>query len=141
MTPPPSFLDQVHIERLDDSRTAVTVVLPSSLVHDFRRFLESVSSLFHCADRKSPVDSLDAAEKRAALESEAERRLAAYHARLVKAFDDYTASGLDRKAAIKRVAADLRAVNHPWCCPDLVRSELVKLGRSGKSGGPRKVQP
>lgn len=143
MTPPQeSFLDRLSVSPVEDDLVAVTVYLPPDLVQDYRRFLESVSTFFQSVDRKTSAEAVkNRAVKRQAIEYNKQNNLAVYHERISKAFDYYTLAGLDRKEAIKRVAADLRADKHPWCCPELVRRELVKLGRGGKSGRPLKVQP
>lgn len=137
-----SPLDRFTIKTAADGLVAVTVLLPPDLVRDYCRFLESLADFFHTVDRKATIElaSLRAATQ-ATFHADGQRRLGEYRARLVTAFDTYTALGLDRKEAIKRVAADLRAESHPWCAVDLVRSQLVAAGRGGRAGRPLRVRP
>lgn len=143
MTPPQeSFLDRLSVSPAENDLVAVTVYLPPDLVHDYRRFLESVSTFFLNVERKASAEAVEVrAAKRQSIEYHGQQNLTLYHDRISKAFDEYTLAGLDRKEAIKRVAADLRASKHPWSCPELVKRELVKLGRGGQAGRPRKVKP
>lgn len=131
------ILDQMTVKPAANGLVAVTVLLPPDLVRDYCRFLESLADFFHTVDRKATIElaSLRAATQ-ATFHADAQRRLAEYRARLVTAFDVYTTRGLDRKEAIKRVAAELRAESHPWCGVDLVRSQLVTVGRGGRVGRP-----
>lgn len=141
MTQNYSPLDRFTIKPAPDGLFAVTVHLPHDLVRDYCRFLESLADFFHTVDRKSTIElASQRAAAQAAFHVEAQHRLAVYRARLVTAFDDYTARGLDRKETVKRIAAELRAENHPWCDVDLVRSQLVAAGRGGRAGRPRRVQ-
>lgn len=135
-----SPLDRFTINPAPDGLVAITVLLPPDLVRDYCRFLESLTDFFHTVDRKATIElASQRAAAQVAFHAEAQRRLAEYRARLVAAFDAYTACGLDRKEAVKRIAADLRVESHPWCGVDLVRSQLVAAGRGGRSGRPRRV--
>lgn len=137
MIPPLSFLhDKLTVKAVDDDRFAVTVVLPADLVRSYCLFLESLSSFFRFAHRQGTIDK--ALVTSGELDAEAEARKAAYRDRLVHAFDAYTAQGLDHKQTVKRIAADLRAENHPWRFTEQVRSTLVAAGRSGRPGRPRR---
>lgn len=141
MTQNYSPLDRFTIKPAPDGLIAVTVHLPSDLVRDYCRFLESLADFFHTVERKATIElASQRAAAQAAFHAEAQRRLSDYHIRLISAFDAYTACGLGRKEAAKRVAAaDLRAESHPWCDVDLVRSQLVAAGRGGRAGRPRRV--
>jgi hypothetical protein len=140
MTPSADFLkDFLTVTPAKDGRVAVTVLLPPDLVRDYCRFLESLASFFQTVNRKSTY--ADAEARSARLTPEQSAAAAAYASRVVAAYDQYTAAGLDRKTAIRRIAADLRAAKHPWCSPDLVRSQLVTSGRSGRPGRPRRCKP
>lgn len=140
MTPSADFLkDVLSVTPAKDGRVAVTVLLPPELVRDYCRFLESLASFFQTVKRQSSYATASA--RSAVLTPERSAAVDAYAARVVAAYDSYTAAGLDRKTAIRRVAADLRAVKHPWCSPDLVRAQLVASGRSGRSGRPRRGTP
>ena len=140
MTPSADFLkDSLTVTPAKDGRVAVTVLLPPELVRDYCRFLESLTSFFHTVNRKSHYAS--AQDRAADLSPVQSAAVAAYAARVVSAYDRYTSEGLTRKEAIRRIAADLRAVKHPWCSPDLVRSQLVASGRAGRSGRPRHGTP
>lgn len=133
--------DQITVKPAGDGRLAVTVLLSAELVRDYCRFLETLSSFFASVDRKATLERANVrAVANAALLAESNDTRAKYRARLVSSFDAYIGRGLDRKEAVKRVAADLRAESHPWCSPDLVRSELVAAGRGGRGGRPRQVR-
>jgi len=134
-------LDRFTIKPASDGLVAVTVHLPPDLVRDYCRFLESLADFFHTVDRKAKIERahVDTATRAAQVE-EGKQRLAEYDARLSTSYDAYLASGLDRKNATKSVASDLRRDNHPWSTFDLVRSRLVKLGRGGRAGRPRRAQ-
>lgn len=108
MTPPQdSFLDRLSVSPAEDDLVAVTVYLPPDLVKDYRRFLESVSTFFLNVERKTSAEAGKAREvKRQLIEYDSQQNLTLYHERISKGFDDYTLAGLDRKEAIKRVAAD-----------------------------------
>jgi len=141
MTPSDSFLDRVTLAPASDGLVAVTVLLPPDHISGYINFLESLSFFFSTVNRKLKHDHLtDTAEALAARQDIASRQLAEYHARLSTSFDAYTLAGLDRREVIKRICADLRAVDHPWRSFDLVSSQLVKLGRGGRSGRPRRVR-
>jgi hypothetical protein len=137
MTPSVEFLkDALSVTPADDGRVAVTVLLPPALVRDYCRFLDSIASFFQTVNRKSIHATVAARSAQAA--PERDHAAAAYTARVVSAFDKYAASGMDRKEAVKRIAADLRAEGHPWRFPELVRSTLVAAGRGGRPGRPRR---
>lgn len=139
--PPASFLDRLSVAPAADGLVAVTVLLPPDLVRDYCHFLESLAAFFESADRRIKIERahLSAATQAAQKES-GQRYRADYRARLCASFDSYLVAGLDRKDAFKRVAADLRAVNHPWSAFELVRSELIAAGRGVGAGRPRRVQ-
>lgn len=129
--------DKLTVEALDDDQVSVTVVLPAELVKSYCFFLDSLVGFFHTTDRHCKIARAQARFNSPGIDKEAEARLAAYRDRLVKAYDEYTAKGLNRKAAIKQIAADLRAKNHPWRTIDAIRSTLIAAGRDGyvrKSG-------
>ena len=132
---PESLLhDSLTVTPADDGRVAVTVLLPSDLVRDYCRFLESLAGFFQSIHRKSFIASVESRAAARALDHGP--AVAAYASALVAAYDAFTASGLSRNEAIKRIAADLRAKSHPWCAPHLVRSQLIASGRAGRSGRP-----
>lgn len=132
------ILDQMTVKPATNGLVAVTVLLPPDLVRDYGRFLESLADFFHTVDRRATIElaSLRAATQ-AAFHADAQRRLAEYRARSRHAF---MARGMNRKEAVKRVAADLRDSKHPWCSVDLVRSELIAAGRGGRVGRPPKAR-
>jgi len=137
MMPPVSFPpESISVQPAENGQVAVTVLLPADLVRDYCHFVESLSSFFSSVNRLSSLARSVARTNAPDFRAEADKTLAAYRARLVKSFDAYTLAGHDRKEAVKRIVADLRAEQHPWRCPDLVRSELVAAGRSGRAGRP-----
>lgn len=130
--------ESISVKPAENGQVAVTVLLPADLVRDYCRFVESLSTFFTSVKRLSYLAQSAARNNAPDFRSEADKTLAAYRARLVKSFDAYTLAGHDRKEAVKRIVADLRAEQHPWRCPDLVRSELVAAGRPGTPGRPRR---
>ena len=142
MTQPGFHLSEaLTVKPVADGQVSVTVLLPADLVTDYCRFLEALTNFFRAVDRKTShaFSSVRVAAPEAIQETN--RHVATYHAHLISAFDGYIASGLDRHEAVKRVAADLRAVSHPWCSLHVVQAELVVLGRGGSPGRPRRGQP
>jgi hypothetical protein len=141
MMPSETFLDHATLTPAADGLVAVTVLLPPEQISGYINFLQSLADFFSTVNRKIRTDHLaETAEALAARQQEAKLRLEEYNAHLVASFDAYRLTGLDRKEAIKRVCADLRAANHPWRTFELVSSQLVKLGRGGRSGRPRRVR-
>lgn len=141
MVPSESFLDHVTLAPAQDGLVAVTVLLSPDQISGYVNFLQSLSVFFSTVNRKIKIERItETAEALAARQEDAQRHLDDYNTRLAASFDKYLAAGLDRKEAVKRVCADLRAVNHPWRSFDLVSSQLVKLGRGGRSGRPRRVR-
>lgn len=141
MTPSESFLERVTLAPASDGLVAVTVLLPPDQISGYINFLESLAVFFSTVNRKIKAEHLtETAEALAVRQEEVQRCLDTYNARLVASFDSYTLACLDRREVIKRICADLRAVDHPWRSFDLVSSQLVKLGRGGRSGRPRRVQ-
>lgn len=138
MIPSLSFLrDKLTVEHLDDNQVSVTVVLPADLVRTYCLFLDSLAGFFRTTDRHCKIARAQARlESRCDLDHEAQTRIDAYRARLVKAYDAYIANGLNRKAAIKQIAADLRAENHPWRTVDVIRTTLIAACRDGYSRRP-----
>ena len=134
-----SILERMTVKPAADGLVAVTVLLAPDLVRDYCRFLESLADFYHTVDRLATIELASLrATNQVAFHEDGQRRLAEYRARLVTAFDAYSARGLERKEAIKLVAADLRAESHPWSGVDLVRSQLVAAGRGGRAGRPRR---
>ena len=133
-----TLIKDLKVSPSDDGQIKVTVTLPSDLFLHYVRLLDSLAGFFQFANRKAKIAQLQSAtslEKRAI---EAQRNIDQYHDRLVQAFDLYSFQGMDRKSAVKQIAADLRASKHPWCSPDLVRMSLVAAGRGGRPGRPRR---
>lgn len=140
MTPSPAtlLLEHLSVESLGDGFVAVTVSLPADLLREYCHFLESLSGFFNVAHRHSTWALSQQRQSSLASEREVKASIDEYRNRLIALFDEHTLRGLDRKSAIKQVAADLRAESHPWCCVELVRSELVAAGRGGRPGRPRR---
>lgn len=137
MTPPPFNLDDLlTVKPLGGDQVSVTVVLPASLVKSYRLFLEALAGFFHSADHQSSVALAQVRSEKRSQEAADHRE--AHRKRCVHLFEAYTSSGYNRKEAIKRVASVLRAENHPWCSPDLVRIALIEAGRGGRPGRPRR---
>ena len=137
MIPSLTFLhESLTVETTEDGLVSVTVILPPDLVRDYCRFLDSLATFFGAVHRKSSISASLVRAASLAADPVARKNLQEYRELIVSAFDAYTCRGLDRKEAIKRVSADLRAESHPWCSADLVRSQLIAAGRGGRSGRP-----
>ena len=136
--PPPFLRDRLEVRSLDDGQVAVTVVLPSDLVRDYCRFLDALTSFFHTVQNKTTVAQAQAKAAAAVLDQKADEALTAFRSRVAAAFDRHTAQGLTRKEAVKAIAAELRAEDHPWRSPELVRATLVEAGRGSRGGRPRR---
>lgn len=133
----PFLRDKLKVTPADNNQIEVTVILSPDLFPHYVRLLESLSGFFQFVSRQAKFiqsRSESASQKYA---EEAQERISEYRSYLVEAFDLYTSQGLDRKSAIKQIAADLRSEKHPWCSPELVRMSLVAAGRGGRSGRPR----
>ena len=128
--------DSLTVSPTDDGQVAVTVLLPPDLVREYCRFIDSFLSFFQSVQRKSNIATIPTRSTRPNPDKEA--ALAAYTSQVVSSFDQYTTEGLDRKTAIRRISADLRAINHPWRFPEQVRLTLVAAGRGGRPGRPRR---
>lgn len=134
--PPAVLLDRLTVKPSQDGEFAITVVLPADLVREYCHLLESLAAFFYQVNRKCIISTAQLRATSQAINHAAELQASEYRARLVSSFDTYTAAGLDRKTAIKRIGADLRADNHPWRDIDLIRSELVAAGRGSRMGRP-----
>ncbi len=128
-----SLHQSLEITPLDNDQVQVTVVLPSDLLNSYQSLLESLAGFVSAINHQKHHQRLRAA---ADLSVKAVLSKADYHKRLVKSYDDYTASGLSRTDAIKRISADLSKEKHPWAGVDLVRKSLIEAGRSGRVGRP-----
>jgi len=135
---PPLLQDNLKVTPADNDQVDVTVTLPAELLADYVRLLESLAGFFKVVKRKAKYAQLRSKAASEEYAKECQERISRYYSLLVDLYDKHITSGLDRKAAIKQVAADLRREKHPWCCPDLVRSSLVAAGRRGRSGRPRR---
>ncbi len=134
MTSAAFLLDSLTVTPADDGLVAVTVLLPPELVKEYSAFLESLAGFFQAVKRQGFYASVHS--RAAASFSDRDAVVDAYASLLVAAYDRYTAEGLTRSEAIKRIAADLRAKSQPWCAPHLVRAQLIASGRSGRPGRP-----
>ena len=139
-----SLLSYLHnslkITPLEDNKVQVTVTLESDEFIHYVRLLDSLTGFFRVINTKNRLakakvhyESEEHAEETGKIKSQ-------YYSRLVESFDHYTSQGLDRKAAVKQISADLRKENHPWSSPDLVRPSLVAAGRDGRKCRSKKKQ-
>lgn len=124
----------LKVTPLEEDQVQVTVTLPSDHFQHFVKLLDSLSGFVQIVKRHTRQQRVNGETAADHQRQEAERNLARYHKRLVELFDQYTAQGLNRNAAIKQIGADLRAEKHPWSSPDLIRPSLTAAGRGGRSG-------
>lgn len=120
--------EHLQVSPHDDDQVRVTVVLPSDLFLDYLRILDSLTSFARTLRTKSKLVKPYVPDQHA-LDMRDE-----YYRHIVALFDRYTGKGLKRTPAIKHISADLRKENHPWSCPDLIRSSLIAAGRPGRPG-------
>ncbi|SDE61392.1 hypothetical protein [Desulfuromonas thiophila] len=139
MIPHLHFLeDDLTVTPADDGRVQISVVLPSDSILEYIHLLDALTGFFRLAQRHGKlVSSLHNAAKDE-LRKRCEENRQRYFQRIVKAFDLYSAKGLDRNAAIKQISVDLYAEKHPWASVDLVRPALIEAGRPGRIGRPRR---
>jgi len=130
--------DSLKVTPTNDDQLEVTVTLPTDHFLHYVRLLDSLTGFVHVINKHARLERLKDKEYAEYQAKEAERNLARYHERLAELFDHYTSQGLDRKATVKQISADLRKEKHPWSSPDLVRPSLVKAGRGGRPGRPRR---
>lgn len=130
--------DDLHVTPLNDDRVRVTVVLPSEYVSQFVHLVDSLTGFAQVLSTKSRHERRQTDQHHEALKEQANHVKAEYHKLIAKLFDKYTAEGFNRTESIKRIGADLRAMNHPWRSPDLIRYSLPAAGHPGKPGRPRR---
>lgn len=118
----------------------VTVTLPSDLVLHYVRVLDSLTGFARTINSKAKLAKLKDSDFEKHLEEQGRIAKENYYKRIVEEYDIYTADGLTRYEAIKKISAGLRAENHQWSSPDLVRPSLVEAGRGGRPGRPRRKQ-
>jgi hypothetical protein len=139
MTPSLRFLqDDLTITPVGDDRVRLTLVLPSEYVYQFVHLVDSLSGFVQVLSSKSKYERRQANQHNEALKEQAKHAKVEYYRLIAELFDKYTAEGFNRTESIKRIGADLRAMNHPWRSPDLIRYSLPAAGRPGKPGRPRR---
>ena len=130
--------DNLTATPIGDDQVQITVTLPADYLFHFSVLLDSLTGFVDVLKREDKLSRTKADRAAKQFDEQAQRNLASYHQRIVKAYDAYTSQGLNRNAAIKQISADLRADSHPWSSPDLVRPSLIEAGRSGRVGRPRR---
>lgn len=124
------FEMDAHASQLPGGMVQLSVVLPQGMTRAFVGLLESLTGLVRFVDHKAVCA---AAEAKAVDLDELERRqqVQQVHRQQVCALlDGFTASGLDRKEAIRRTSQALKAQHHPWATLDLVTFTLRECGRT-----------
>lgn len=133
------FEMDAHASQLPGGMVQLSVVLPQGMTRAFVGLLESLTGLVRFVDHKAVCA---AAEFKAVdLDELAQRQQVRedYRQQVCALFDGFTASGSDRKAAIRETSRALKAKNHPWATLDLVTLTLRECGRfrRGSAGRPR----
>ncbi|SDE61492.1 hypothetical protein SAMN05661003_11935 [Desulfuromonas thiophila] len=102
MIPHLHFLeDDLTVTPADDGRVQISVVLPSDSILEYIHLLDALTGFFRLAQRHGKlVSSLHNAAKDE-LRKRCEENRQRYFQRIVKAFDLYSAKGLNRNAAPK----------------------------------------
>ena len=139
MTPHLYFLqDNLEVTPLDSDQVQITVTIPADYLFQFSQLIDCLSGFVQVLQRQEKISRSKKAYDSEEFRKEAQENIQRYYQRIAKSFDNYTSQGLDRKNAIKQIAAELRAEGHPWSSPDLVRPSLIKAGRPGRVGRPRR---
>lgn len=129
----------VHAQALPDDKMQLTVVMPAGMSRAFVALLESMTGFVRFVDHKTRIA---AGEAKAIDPVEIEQRRAtldAYTNDVCKTFDGFTASGLERREALKQTCRALKAKGCPWATHDLVQETLRRAGRFRTSRGARKT--
>jgi hypothetical protein len=135
------FALDAHARQLPGGLVQVSVVLPQGMTRAFVGLLESLTGLVRFVDHRARVS---AAEVKAIDPDEIADRhqlQADYRAEVCALFDRFTASGLDRKQAVRRTSQALKAKNHPWSTLDLVTLTLRECGRFRRGSGRPRGEP
>lgn len=132
-----SLHQSLQVTPAEDDQVQVTVTLPADLLNDFVGLLDSLSGFVTAINHQKHLARLrdDSEETKKRFQFKAQ-----FNKRLVRDYDRYRSQGLTRKDAIKQLSADLHKENHPWRCPDLIRSALIEAGRPGRIGRPSRKQ-
>ncbi len=105
--------DTLKVTPLDDDQVQVTVTLPTEHFLHFARILDSLCGLVASVNSRTRLAKFQAAAEALKFNEQCEANQQDYYRYIVERFDRYTAEGLNRNQAIKRIGADLREVNHP----------------------------
>lgn len=139
MTPHLYFLqDNLEVTSLDSDQVQITVTIPADYLFQYSQLVDCLSGFVHVLQRQEKLSRAKSPHGSEQFKKEAQENIQLYYQRIVKAFDHYTSQGIDRNNTIKQISAELRAEGHPWSSPDLVRPSLIKAGRPGKVGRPRR---
>ena len=135
------FALDVHASQLPGGLVRVSVVLPQGMTRTFVGLLESLAGLVRFVDHRVKISAAEV--KAVDLDELADRRqLQEDHRQEVCAlFDGFTASGLDRKQAVRRTSQALKGANHPWSTLDLVTLTLRECGRFRRGSGRPRAAP
>lgn len=128
----------LKVTPLEENQVEVTVTLQSDEYVHYLRLLDSLTGFIRTINSKTKLAKHKNSDYSKFEQDQARATKDKYYKRIVQGFDLYTSQGLDRKAAIKQIGADLRKENHPWSSPDLVRFSLRDAGRPGRVGRPRR---
>lgn len=135
----PLLIDQLHtslnVTPLDDNQVRVEVTLPSDLFNDYQSLLESLTGFINAINHQKHLRQL---KEDADYTAKAQKAKRDYYRRIVKDYDGYQVQDLTRSESIKRISQSLKADNHPWHSPDLVRRSLIDAGRPGRTAARRK---
>ncbi|TYP00322.1 hypothetical protein EDC39_101488 [Geothermobacter ehrlichii] len=131
--------NSLKVNHHGDGFVSVTVRLPESLLNAYAHFLEALSDFFFAADRQAHIDWLKSRrEKDARYQLEAKQAREQFARLVLESFDRHNAPGLSRFELLKRIAADLRVIKHPWRKYEIIRKTLVEAGLGGRPGRPRR---
>jgi len=137
MTSPFLFLqNSLKLKHLDNDQVEVTVTLPSDLFLHYIWLLDSLTGFVRTLNTRTKNAKAFSGPRE--LSKESKQALTQYYKRIAELFDTYSAQGHDRTTTVKLIGRKLRSERHPWCSPGLVRMSLVKVGRGGEPGRPRK---
>ena len=129
-------LVDVEVVETREGMVCLSVVVPEGMTRAFVGLLDSLSGLVRFVDHKvgiskahsAAVDPVAVLERREAVEE--------HRRKVCEIFDRFAALGLDRKEAVKRTAAALRAQHDPWSAFHLVEKLLRDSGRLRRAARP-----
>lgn len=118
-----------HVSGAKDGYVCLSIALPEGMTRGFVSMLESLCCFMRAVDVKSRSASAYAKVMDPAFLEERERLHEEFKREVCALFDGFTSQGVERKEAIKRTNASLKASGSPWATFDTVQGVLRSCGR------------